>query len=95
MKNNFSLGFYSTCTSLFWLQNLGKLDSFHALLTANGKLMAQYCPCVDMKKKYYFAFESLTICGINMPRTKTTEGTKWRIIAIKDAGMKKLTLQGR
>ena len=50
MKNNFSFGFYSTCTFVFWLPNLGKLDSFHALLTKNGKLMTQYCPCVDMQE---------------------------------------------
>ena len=42
MKNNFSfLLCIFECTFVFWLPNLGKFDSFHALLATNGELMAQ------------------------------------------------------
>ena len=80
--------------SIFWLPNLGKFDSFHALLTTNGELMTQHCPCVDMQECIYFAFESFSslkhVYWINMPRTKRTEVVKWRIIGMRDAGMKQV-----
>ena len=57
MKNNFSLGFYSACTLVFWLPNLDKFDYFHSLLSLNGKLTTQYCPGVDMQELISFAVE--------------------------------------
>ena len=50
MKNNMSFGLYSTCTLVFWLQNLDKIDKFHSLLSMNGKLTAQFCPGFDLQE---------------------------------------------
>ena len=49
-KNNFSFGFYSSCTLVFWLPHLDKFDLFHLLLSMNGNLTTQYCPGVDMQE---------------------------------------------
>ena len=50
MKNDFSFGFYLTCTLVSWLSNLDKFDKFRSLLSMNGKLSTQYCPGVDMQE---------------------------------------------
>ena len=50
MKNNFSFGFYSTCTLVFCLAILDKFDKMYLLLSMNGKLTAQYRLGVDMQE---------------------------------------------
>ena len=50
MKNNLSFRFYLTCTLVFWLPNLDKIDWFHSVLSMKGKLTAQYCLGADMQE---------------------------------------------